>query len=61
MNRYDIEDSLDIIDLQTVKKLQGVNPMGLSAHWDDSLEMIALQSVNSFQVLTQWDLVTVSK
>ena len=61
MNRYDIEDSLDIIDLQTVKKLQGVNPMGLSAHWDNSLEMITLQSVNSFQGLTQWDLVTVSK
>ena len=38
-------NSLDNIALQTVKKLLGINPMGISAPRSDSLEIIALQIV----------------
>ena len=49
-------DSLDIIDLQTVKKLLDINPMGLSPPWADSLDILALYPVNkNCQGLTQCD------
>ena len=31
----------------TYNKLLGINPIGLSAPWDNSLEIIALLSVNT--------------
>ena len=34
-------DSLEIIALQPVKKRLGINPMGRSAPWDDSLDIIS--------------------
>ena len=37
-------DSIDIIDLNTVKKKLGINPIGLSAPWAESLVIIALQT-----------------
>ena len=37
-------DSIDIISLHQVKKGLGVNPMGLSVTWADSLYIIALQT-----------------
>ena len=39
------DDSFDIIGLCPVKKLIGINPMGLSAPWDDSLYNIFLDTV----------------
>ena len=36
------EESIEIIASYTVKKLQWINPIGLSAPWDDSPESIAL-------------------
>ena len=35
--------------LEYSKKIPGMNPMGLSAPWDDYIEMIALQLVIVFQ------------
>ena len=37
---------LDIIDLQLVKKLIGINPLRLSAPWTDYIDIIALNPVN---------------
>ena len=37
--------SLDIIALLPVKKIPGMNPMGLSANWADSLDTIELNKV----------------
>ena len=50
-------DSIEIIALQPVKKLIGINPMRLSSRWEESLDIIALKSVKKHQGLTQWDLV----
>ena len=38
-------DSVEIIALHPVKKLVGINPMSLSAPWDDSLDIITLKTV----------------
>ena len=38
-------DSLEIITLHPVKKLIGIDPMGLRYPWDDSLDIIALKIV----------------
>ena len=40
-------DSFVIIALQTVKYLPGINPMGRSVAWTDSLEFIVLDPVNN--------------
>ena len=40
-------NSTDIIALQPVKKMIGINPMVLSAHWNDSIYIIALNIVNN--------------
>ena len=38
--------SLEIIAFHTIKKLQGINPMGISDPWSNSLDIIALQPVD---------------
>ena len=38
-------DSFEIIDLQPVKQLTGINPMVLSASWDDSINNVSLKPV----------------
>ena len=39
--------SFDIFSFQPVKKLFGINPIGLSAPWDDNLYNIALQKAKN--------------
>ena len=41
------DDSIEIIVLKPVKKLLGINPMGIIAPRDDSLEIISLQKLNN--------------
>ena len=36
--------------------MQGMNPMGLSTPWDDSHDIIYLQSVKNYAGLIQWAL-----
>ena len=38
-------ESLDIIALNPVKKILGINPMVLSSHWAYALDVIALRLV----------------
>ena len=40
-----IADSLEIIALQPVNKLIGINPMGLSSPMYDSIDIITLKKV----------------
>ena len=40
-------ESIDIIDLQPVKKLIGINHMSLSDPWADSIDIIALNPVKN--------------
>ena len=40
-------DSIDIIALNTVLKYIGINQMGLSAPWAESLVITSLQSVKN--------------
>ena len=41
-------DSLEIIVLQLVKQLMGINPMSLSDPWSDSLDIIAFNPVKKY-------------
>ena len=38
-------DSLEIIALQKVKKMIGINPIGISAPWANSIDIIDLKPV----------------
>ena len=40
-------NSLEIIDLQPVKQIQGMNPMDLNAPWSESLEIIFFWTVRN--------------
>ena len=42
-----LADSLVNIALQTIKQLLGVNQMGCSTLWDNSLDIISLDPVNN--------------
>ena len=41
-------DSIEIIVVQTVNKLIGINPMSLSYPWDNYPDIIALEPVKKY-------------